>query len=298
MNKLLALIIIIMFLAYVPLGPVNYSSELSGIFIFLGNIQNILASTISMIITYIFSLLMVALDNLLPLMIKLYNIVLSLPYEKINYWYVLLALVVVSFFAEKFRTINNELNKLNKKLTNIKEKTQSNDTSKSSAAISALNEKSEAILKLLSEISIAAESFKNNYVRSKKIRRLSLEDIESTHSATTSSAKDEDQLMRLRKDQPLQDNKVDVVTDVDTDIKDTSLTKDEDQLMRLRKDQSLQENGSDDIMNDDNISQIDLARAFVESNERESAIDLIKKIIDTGTEDEKHEAKLLYMQIK
>ena len=282
MNKLLALIIIIMFLAYVPLGPVNYSSELSGIFIFLGNIQNILASTISMIITYIFSLLMVALDNLLPLMIKLYNIVLSLPYEKINYWYVLLALVVVSFFAEKFRTINNELNKLNKKLTNIKKKTQSDVTSTSSDAISALNEKSEAILKLLSEISIAAESFKNNYVRSKKIRRLSLEDIESTHSATTSSAKDEDQ--------PLQDNKVDVVTDVDTDIKDTSLAKDEDQ--------SSQENDSDEIMNDDNISQIDLARAFVESNERESAIDLIKKIIDTGTEDEKHEAKLLYMQIK
>ena len=282
MNKLLALIIIIMFLAYVPLGPVNYSSELSGIFIFLGNIQNILASTISMIITYIFSLLMVALDNLLPLMIKLYNIVLSLPYEKINYWYVLLALVVVSFFAEKFRTINNELNKLNKKLTNIKKKTQSDVTSTSSDAISALNEKSEAILKLLSEISIAAESFKNNYVRSKKIRRLSLEDIESTHSATTSSAKDEDQ--------PLQDNKVDVETDVDTDIKDTSLAKDEDQ--------SSQENDSDEIMNDDNISQIDLARAFVESNERESAIDLIKKIIDTGTEDEKHEAKLLYMQIK
>ena len=271
-----------MFLAYVPLGPVNYSSELSGIFIFLGNIQNILASTISMIITYIFSLLMVALDNLLPLMIKLYNIVLSLPYEKINYWYVLLALVVVSFFAEKFRTINNELNKLNKKLTNIKKKTQSDVTSTSSDAISALNEKSEAILKLLSEISIAAESFKNNYVRSKKIRRLSLEDIESTHSATTSTAKDEDQ--------PLQDNKVDVVTDVDTDIKDTSLAKDEDQ--------SSQENDSDEIMNDDNISQIDLARAFVESNERESAIDLIKKIIDTGTEDEKHEAKLLYMQIK
>ncbi len=290
MNKLLALIIIIMFLAYVPLGPVNYSSELSGIFIFLGNIQNILASTISLIITYIFSLLMMALDNLLPLMIKLYNIVLSLPYEKINYWYVLLALVVVSFFAEKFRTINNELNKLNKKLTNIKKKTQSDVTSTSSDTISALNEKSEAILKLLSEISIAAESFKNNYVRSKKIRRLSLEDIKSTHSATTSSAKDEDQ--------PLQDNKVDVVTDVDTDIKDTSLAKDEDQLMRLRKDQSSQENDSDEIMNDDNISQIDLARAFVESNERESAIDLIKKIIDTGTEDEKHEAKLLYMQIK
>ena len=290
MNKLLALIIIIMFLAYVPLGPVNYSSELSGIFIFLGNVQNILASTISIVITYIYSSSMMAMDNLLPLMVTFYNTVLSLPYEKINYWYILLGFIIVSFFAEKFRTINNELNKLNKKLSKIKNNTQSDNMSISSTEISTLNEKSEAILKLLSEISSAAESFKNNYVRSKKIRRASFEIIESVHSATTSSAKDEDQ--------PLQENKVDVATDVDNDIKETSLAKDEDQLMRLRKDQPLQENNSDEIMKDDNISQIDLARAFIETNERESAIDLIKKIIDTGTEEEKHEAKILYMQIK
>ena len=98
MNKLLAIIIIIMFLAYVPLGPVNYSSELSGIFIFLGNVQNILASSISMIITHIISLSMLVIDNILPLIATLYNIVLSLPYEEINYWYVLLGFIVVSFF--------------------------------------------------------------------------------------------------------------------------------------------------------------------------------------------------------
>ena len=62
--------------------------------------------------------------------------------------------------------------------------------------------------------------------------------------------------------------------------------------------QALQENKSDEIMSDENISQIDLARAFIESNETEDAINLIKKIIDTGTEEEKHEAKLLYMQVK
>ena len=123
--------------------------------------------------------------------------------------------------------------------------------------------KAQQILELLNVISSAAENFKNNNVRTKKIRRANAENI----TVMSKSQK-------------------------------TSLAKDEDQLMRLRKDQSSQENDSDEIMNDDNISQIDLARAFVESNERESAIDLIKKIIDTGTEDEKHEAKLLYMQIK
>ena len=248
-----------MFLAYVPLGPVNYSSELSGIFIFLGDVQNILASTISIILTYIFSSLMVAADNLLLLMVTLYNIVLSLPYEKINFWYVLLIFIIVSFFAEKFRTINNELNKLNKKLNKIKNNTQSENISKSSTEISALNEKSEAILKLLSEISTAAESFKNNYVRSKKIRRETINVINNTETI---------------------DAKKQIVEPIEDDI------------------ESVEEHQSDEIMSDNNLSQIDLARAFVESNERESAIDLIKKIIDTGTEDEKHEAKLLYMQVK
>ena len=105
--------------------------------------------------------------------------------------------------------------------------------------------------------------------------------------------------MRLRKDKTLQENKIDVVTEIsDEDIPDTNLAKDEDQLMRLRKDSSLQTQNTDEIMNDDNISQVDLARAYIESNDKEDAIKLIKKIIETGTEEEKHEAQLLYIQVK
>ena len=81
-------------------------------------------------------------------------------------------------------------------------------------------------------------------------------------------------------------------------MQDKILAKDEEQLMRLRKDNTPLENDTDEIMRDENISQIDLARAFVESNEKDDAIKLIKKIIDTGTEEEQHEAKLLYMQVK
>ena len=39
MNKLLIFILIILFLTFVPLGPIDYSSELSGLFIFLGEFQ-------------------------------------------------------------------------------------------------------------------------------------------------------------------------------------------------------------------------------------------------------------------
>tara|TARA_B100000530_G_scaffold270175_1_gene182833 strand:- start:192 stop:779 length:588 start_codon:yes stop_codon:yes gene_type:complete len=193
-----------------------------------------------------------------------YDSILSLPYEKINYWYVLFGLFVISFFAEKFRTINNDLLKLNKRISMITSNTLDNNNNDSSLIeVKKLSEKSEAILELLSVISNAAENFKNTHVRSKKIRRASSEII------VTNSIP-----------------------------KETGQAKDEDQLMRLRKDQTLQENKSDEIMDDENISQIDLARAFIESNEKDDAIDLIKKIIDTGTEEEKHEAKLLYMQIK
>ena len=263
MNKLVTLILIILFLAYVPLGPVNYSSELSGFFIFLGKLQVTLSTIISLLITYLTELTVLLFNNTLPFLVMVYDSILSLPYEKINYWYVLIGLFVISFFAEKFRTINNDLLKLNKRISMITSNTLDNNNNSSLIEVKKLSEKSEAILELLSVISNAAENFKNTHVRSKKIRRASSEII------VTNSIP-----------------------------KETGQAKDEDQLMRLRKDQTLQENKSDEIMDDENISQIDLARAFIESNEKDDAIDLIKKIIDTGTEEEKHEAKLLYMQIK
>ena len=264
MNKLVTLILIILFLAYVPLGPVNYSSELSGFFIFLGKLQVTLSTIISLLITYLTELTVLLFNNTLPFLVMVYDSILSLPYEKINYWYVLFGLFVISFFAEKFRTINNDLLKLNKRISMITSNTLDNNNNDSSLIeVKKLSEKSEAILELLSVISNAAENFKNTHVRSKKIRRASSEII------VTNSIP-----------------------------KETGQAKDEDQLMRLRKDQTLEVNKSDEIMDDENISQIDLARAFIESNEKDDAIELIKKIIETGTEEEQHEAKLLYIQIK
>ena len=300
MNKLLILILIILFLAFVPLGPINYSSELSGIFIFLGELQAMIASSISMLISYIYLLSLALADNALPILMKIYDTIISLPYHQINYWYILLGLFIVSFFKEKFRTINNELNKLRKIMSNSREKDKADHRNKPIEHITILNQKAEAILELLNEISNAAEVFKNNHARTKKIRRANSEVIpKDTNAFKNTSSKDEDLLMRLRKDKTLQENKIDVVTEIsDEDIPDTNLAKDEDQLMRLRKDSSLQAQNTDEIMNDDNISQVDLARAYIESNDKEDAIKLIKKIIETGTEEEKHEAQLLYIQVK
>ena len=300
MNKLLSLIFVIIFLAYVPLGPVNYSSELSGIFVFLGELQTLLSGIINLIILNTSSFLILALDSVMPFLILIYETILSLPYSQINFWYVLLILIIISFFSEKFRTINNELNKLRKILLNSRERDKSRNNRDSIEQINNLNMKAQQILELLNVISTAAENFKNSNARTKKIRRVNAENInEMSKIQNTSLAKDEEQLMRLRKDNTLQENQTEVVTNQnDSGVKDKNLAKDEEQLMRLRKDNTLQENNTDEIMSDENISQIDLARAFVESNEKDDAIKLIKKIIDTGTEEEQHEAKLLYMQVK
>ena len=300
MNKLLSLIFVIIFLAYVPLGPVNYSSELSGLFVLLGEVQTLLSGIINLIILNTSSFLMLALDSVMPFLIIIYKTIVSLPYSQINFWYVLLILIIISFFTEKFRTINNELNKLRKILLNSRERDKSRNNRDSIEQINNLNIKAQQILELLNVISTAAENFKNSNTRTKKIRRANAESIiETSITQNTSLAKDEEQLMRLRKDNTLQENQVEVVTNQnDAGVKDKNLAKDEEQLMRLRKDNTLQENDTDEIMSDENISQIDLARAFVESNEKDDAIKLIKKIIDTGTEEEQHEAKLLYMQVK
>ena len=48
---------------------------------------------------------------------------------------------------------------------------------------------------------------------------------------------------------------------------------------------------------DDNLSNIDLARALIESGEREKAKEIILNIIKTGSADQAHEARILNLQI-
>ena len=258
MNKFLSLIIVIMFLAYVPLGPVNYSSELSGIFIFLGQIQVIISNMISSMMTYIVNILLILVSNILPLVMMTYQMILSLPYDQINYWYVLLGLFIISYFREKFRIINNELHKLRKRLSRVRAEDSVNNTMQ--PQVDLLIEKSGKILDMLAEISSAADNFKNTYVRSKKIRR-------------------ETPVSQIRNE--IEENYGENIATIN-----------------IEEDVQVEVDKTEEIISDDNISKIDLARAFVESNEKQDAIDLIKKIIDTGTEEEKHEAKLLYMQVK
>jgi len=290
MKKFTGFLIIILLFAYVPIysiWPIDYSSKAASTLILLGHVQVIILENLANLIAIILPILLNLLNVIGALILSLSSLIISLPYEKINPLYVIAILFVIGYFFEKFRNINNEIIKLNKKIAKQSElfsiikglTSKDSDTKKPlvdyTDEIHKLNDKADSIMKLLEEINSAADVFKSRNIRSKKARRKAATDIMSSVSNSA--------------------------------VRDEKRAKDEEQLMRLRKDaESLVEQDKeaekvhavDEIINDENISQIDLARALIASSENEDAKNLLKRIVENGSEDQKHEAKLLFMQLK
>jgi len=290
MKKFTGFLIIILLFAYVPIysiWPIDYSSKAASTLILLGHVQVIILENLANLIAIILPILLNLLNVIGALILNLSSLIISLPYEKINPLYVIAILFVIGYFFEKFRNINNEIIKLNKKIAKQSElfsvikglTSKDSDTKKPlvdyTDEIHKLNDKADSIMKLLEEINSAADVFKSRNIRSKKARRKAATDIMSSVSNSA--------------------------------VRDEKRAKDEEQLMRLRKDaESLVEQDKeaekvhavDEIINDENISQIDLARALIASSENEDAKNLLKRIVENGSEDQKHEARLLFMQLK
>ena len=290
MKKFTGFLIIILLFAYVPIysiRPIDYSSKAASTLILLGHVQVIILENLANLIAIILPILLNLLNVIGALILSLSSLIISLPYEKINPLYVIAILFVIGYFFEKFRNIDNEIIKLNKKIAKQSElfsiikglTSKDSDTKKPlvdhTDEIHKLNDKADSIMKLLEEINSAADVFKSRNVRSKKARRKKATDIMSSVSNSA--------------------------------VRDEKRAKDEEQLMRLRKDaESLVEQDKeaekvhavDEIINDENISQIDLARALIASSENEDAKNLLKRIVENGSEDQKHEARLLFMQLK
>jgi len=290
MKKFTGFLIIILLFAYAPIysiWPIDYSSKAASTLILLGHVQVIILENLANLIAIILPILLNLLNVIGALILSLSSLIISLPYEKINPLYVIAILFVIAYFFEKFRNINNEIIKLNKKIAKQSElfsiikglASKDSDTKKPlvdhSDEIHKLNDKADSIMKLLEEINSAADVFKSRNIRSKKARRKVATDIMSSVSNSAvrdeKRAKDEEQLMRLRKDAE-------------------SLVKQDKEAEKV--------NAVDEIINDENISQIDLARALIASSENEDAKNLLKRIVENGSEDQKHEARLLFMQLK
>ena len=290
MKKFFGFLIIIILFAYIPIysiWPIDYSSKTASILILLGEMQVIILENLASLIAIILPIVLSLLNIIGVLILDLSGLIISLPYEKINPLYVIAGLFIIGYFSEKFRDINNKITQLNKKVLKQSEsltvperlKPNDSDTQTSSVNYSAdidkLNNKADSIMKLLEEINSAADIFKSKNLRSKKARRKSARDaisiISNNAARNEKRAKDEEQLMRLRKDAE-------------------SLVKQDNVINKA--------NAIDEIIGDENISQIDLARALIASSENEDAKSLLKKIVENGSEDQKHEAKLLFMQLK
>ena len=214
-------------------------------------------------------------------LISTYSYISSLPWERINVWYVLGIIFIIGVVSEKFRTLSNEIKFINKKLAKIKREiiSDDNDINIDPKASSTEDLRADAsnIIDLLTDIKKTTDSLRSIELRSKKLRREIIQ-VDSSYNLKTPSI------------------------DIPTEQEVSSSLEEQNSMEQLSSAPS--EGDADDYNNDeldissDGISPLDLARTYMEANEIDNAENVIKKIVQTGTEHEKHEAKLLFMQLR
>ena len=204
----------------------------------------------------------------------------------------LLLLLILGLVIDKFRSLNNDVNLLEQRRLKMDNNYQkqlhhiikrmhdlsSNNTSNSS------NELSQ---KTIEEIKQSIENLRSTYLRSKIIRR----DLYSQNYR----AKDIDSLIESqpvkKKSTKRKTTKKKLSKKVAKKVSTTKSTK--DKVISSSEKESINE-----LVNENQISQIDLARTYLESGDKAKAEEIIIAVINTGEETEKHEARLLYMQLR
>ena len=174
---------------------------------------------------------------------------------------VFLILFVIGYISDKFINLELQIKMLNKKIKELNSHApkQIQDNSKSDEEMKEIARDIKSFLEKL------AQSITSNQalpIRSKKIRRASSESIknETTETLVNSSEQDTEIVSTTS----------DCITNTKTDISSVE---------------------------DDNISKVDLARALIESDEKEKAKEVLKDIIKNGSASDAHEARILNLQI-
>ena len=149
------------------------------------------------------------------------------------------------------------------------------------------NSSNELSQKTIEEIKQSIENLRSTYLRSKIIRR----DLYSQNYR----AKDIDSLIESqpvkKKSTKRKTTKKKLSKKVAKKVSTTKSTK--DKVISSSEKESINE-----LVNENQISQIDLARTYLESGDKAKAEEIIIAVINTGEETEKHEARLLYMQLR
>ncbi len=217
--------------------------------------------------------------NRIDLMIlETIDILSSLPWEKINIWYVLGVIFVIGVISEKFRVINNDIKFLRQKNVKLEKEILSSVDTQSS--VNSLQQRASEIRDILNELKKTSDLLRSTLLRSKKLRR----DPQTDYSVTEHSGISKD----IESDETAN---ISSKTSNDSSEKENLETNDEKkQVNQIEK--------LDVGILDDDISSLDLARTYIESDENDKATNIIMNVIKTGNEQEKHEARLLYMQLR
>ena len=174
-----------------------------------------------------------------------------------------LVLFIVGYISDRFRTLDLKVKSLNKeinKLNAIKEETKIPEP-ESNNDMQQIASDIKGFLETLAKSITANPSMP---IRSKKIRRVS---AESVHGEM-----DQD------------DNITDEIIDNEKIIEHN-----ENELQEINQETS--------VLSDDNLSSIDLARALIQSDEKDKAKEVLLDIIKNGSANDAHEARVLNLQI-
>ena len=232
-------------------------------------------------------------DNFIIVVISLLSLII---YPDVTIIEGLLLLLILGLVVDKFRSLNNDVNLLEQrrlKMDNNYQK-QLNHIIKRMHDISSdntSNSSNELSQKTIEEIKQSIENLRSTYLRSKIIRR----DLYSQNYR----AKDIDSLIESqpvkKKSTKGKTTKKKVTKKATKKVaKKVSTTKStKDKVISSSEKESIKE-----LVNDNQISQIDLARTYLESGDKAKAEEIIIAVINTGEETEKHEARLLYMQLR
>ena len=231
------------------------------------------APSIIEVIIVVFQMIFVALEPILAVLADIIYLaihtVLSIQITMSGLIYFLIIFIILSSVYDKYRKITLELNKLQSEINN----------NVSHLALARALEESEMHLSKL----VKKESTKKNtdlLEQATLIKELLLKinsSIETDKNALDVRTKKDRRIKPAEKPKAKPKAKPKVKSKLKTTVPDVEPA---------------------NILEDENISKIDLARALIESNDIKKAREILVEVAKSGTETEMHEAKLLYLQLK
>ena len=176
---------------------------------------------------------------------------------------IFLVLFIVGYISDRFRTLDLKVKSLNKEIKKLnanKEETKKSDL-ESNNEMQQIASDIKGFLETLAKSVTANPSMP---IRSKKIRRVSAEPVYGE-------------------------------IDQDDNIPDEIIVN--EKITENHENEPQEINQETSVLSDDNLSSIDLARALIQSDEKDKAKEVLLDIIKNGSANDAHEARVLNLQI-